>query len=104
MLLYVKFPPIGLSWRGGSEIDEERYEMMQPLRTALEKAMREAKAMGHLMSETMDSFVAAHATCEYCGATLRVGYSVANPRSDPVVLDGTTASESCPRVTVARPN
>jgi hypothetical protein len=76
-------------------MDEEQFEMMEPLRRALESAMAAAKQQGHHMSETIDSFVAAHATCELCGATVRVGYSVSNPRSDPIVLDGTTTSERC---------
>ncbi len=76
-------------------MDDDLFEMMQPLRTALERAMTEARALGHHMSESIDSFVAAHAVCEYCGAILRVGYSPANPRSDPVVLDGVTATARC---------
>ena len=77
-------------------MDEEMFEMMEPLRTAIERAMAQARAYGHEMMEFIDSFVAAHATCELCGATLRVGYSAANPRSDPTVLDGTTTLTICP--------
>ena len=78
-------------------MDEELFEMMEPLRTALEKAMAEAHRLGHRMSERIDSFVAAHATCEHCGATLRVGYSPSNPRSDPIVLDQSTTQVRCSR-------
>ncbi len=83
-------------------MDDELLEMMQPLRDALEKAIADAKRLGHHMSESIDSFVSAHATCERCGAVLRVGYSVANPRSDPIVLDASTAMEKCVAQTVER--
>ena len=94
-LLYVNFPAIDYEGVGLRYVDDELFEMMEPLRTALEKAMNEARTLGHRMTESVDSFVSAHATCEYCGATLRVGYSVANPRSDPIVLDGATSLEQC---------
>ncbi len=76
-------------------MNEETFELSQPLRTAIGHVTEAMHAQGHRMTASIDSAVAAHATCEHCGTVVRVGYSVENPRSDPVVLNGPT-NQACP--------
>ena len=76
-------------------MNEEAFELTQPLRTAIAHVTEAMHTRGHRMTASIDSAVAAHATCEHCGTVVRVGYSAENPRSDPVVLNGAT-NQACP--------
>ncbi len=76
-------------------MDEETFELSQPLRTAITHVTSTMHTRGHRMAASIDSAIAAHAICEHCGTVVRVGYSVENPRSDPVVVSGPT-NQVCP--------